>query len=68
MLTERMETTDENLAEMIDREISPTEEHSQSVIEEPNAVLNIKTSLLRVDEVKKNGNRFLEDGRLNKLF
>jgi hypothetical protein len=71
MLTEHMDNSDENLIEVVDHENTNIDFQSHSVLDEPDPILNIKTNLLKQEEVKKYGNRFLEDGMLTilkKLF
>lgn len=64
MLTEQMENSEKKFIEIIDKEVTNLDLQSQSVLEDSDAVLNIKTNLLKQEESKKFGNRFLDDGKI----
>lgn len=64
MLTEQMENSEKKFIEIIDKEVTNLDIQSHSVLEDTDAVLNIKTNLLKQEEAKKFGNRFLDDGKI----
>jgi hypothetical protein len=64
MLTEQMENSEKKFIEIIDKEVTNLDIQSHSVLEDSDAVLNIKTNLLKQEEDKKFGNRFLDDGKI----
>lgn len=64
MLTEQMENSEKKFIEIIDKEVTNLDIQSHSVLEDSDAVLNIKTNLLKQEEAKKFGNRFLDEGKI----
>ncbi len=63
MLTEQMENIEQKFPEVIDGEGTNFDIQSQSVLNESDNVLKINSNLLKQEEVKKYGNRFLDDGK-----
>jgi len=64
MLTEQMENSEKKFIEIIDKEVTNLDIQSHSELEDSDAVLKIKTNLLKQEEAKKFGNRFLDDGKI----